>query len=505
MLPFQMKSLLVSNTTKKSIFFYFIFCIALQGFLSEILWSAPKGLKLKEEIDALVYRYKPKNSQVGISIFSISKAKPLYELNSRKPFVVASNMKLLTTATALVSLGPDFVYETKVFYRGDLSSRSKLQGDIIIQGSGDPNISGRFYNDEITAVPRSWAERVAEHGIKTITGDIIADDTIFDREFVCDSWPKDQLSEWYCAPVCGLSFNDNCIDIIVKPNRQPGGSASIQIEPETSYVKIFNTCKTTNLQSQHLYSLYRRPFTNSVYVKGSIWSKSGPQKVWITIHDPALYTATVFKEILENRGISVLGEARVVNASEKKMRHSSYALAVTNSSLRQSIEVTNKRSQGFYAEQIVKTVGAHIKNEGSFSAGLDVIRDFLAELGFSKNQYQIDDGSGLSKKNRLWPVMITTLLNYMYNHEDGDIFLQSLPISGVEGTLKNRLTQPPYKTRVRAKTGYILGTSTLSGYVETLEGEIVAFSILVNEISGGIRQAKHLQDAICRLLVENSY
>lgn len=489
--------------TKKSIFFCFILFISLHIFLSEILWSAPRGLR--EEIDSLIHKYKPKNSQLGISIFSISRSKPLYELNSRKPFVVASNMKLITTATALLFLGPDFVYETKVFCRGDLSSRSVLQGDIIIQGSGDPNISGRFYNGEITAVPRSWAKRIAEHGIKTITGDVIADDTIFDREFICDSWPKDQLSEWYCAPVCGLSFNDNCVDIIVKPNKEAGGQAWIQIEPKTSYVKIFNSCKTTNLQSKHLYSLHRRPFTNSIYVKGNVWSKSGAQKTWITIHDPALYTATVFKEILEERSINVFGEARVANASERKRKYNSYAFATTTSSLRQSIEVANKRSQGFYAEQIVKTVGAHIKNEGSFSAGLDVVRDFLAKLGFSKNQYQIDDGSGLSKKNKLWPLMITTLLNYMYNHEHGDIFVQSLPISGIDGTLKNRLSQAPYKTRVRAKTGYVLGASTLSGYVETVEGEILAFSILVNEIGGGVRQAKQLQDAICRLLVENRY
>ncbi|GJQ59714.1 MAG: peptidase M15 [Candidatus Scalindua sp.] len=412
-------------------------------------------------------------------------------------------MKLLTTATALVYLGPDFVYETKVFYRGVLSSRGKLQGDIVIQGSGDPNISGRFYSDEITAVPSSWAKSVEEYGIKTITGDVIGDDTIFDRKFICDSWPKDQLSEWYCAPVCGLSFNDNCIDIILNPNQELGGLAYVNTEPKTSYIKIFNTCKTTDLQSKHLYSVHRRPHTNSIYVKGHIWSKSGPQRAWVTIQDPALYTATVFKEILEDRGINVMGVARVGKASEKTGKNKLYTLAVTTSSLRQSIDVANKRSQGFYAEQLVKTVGAHIKKEGSFSAGLAVMGDFLAKLGFSKNQYQIDDGSGLSKKNRLSPLMITHLLRFMYNHEERDIFWESLSISGVDGTLKNRLTQAPYQSRVRAKTGYVLGTSTLSGYVESVKGEIIIFSILLNEIRGSIRQAKRLQDIICRLLVEH--
>ena len=500
-----MKFLPEINHTKKNLFFFcFILFVAHHSFLPENLWCTPKVRELKEEIDAIVYKYKPSGAHVGISIYSISKDRTLYTLNSHQSFVVASNMKLLTTAAALVYLGSDFVYETEIFSRGPLTSEGKLQGDIIILGSGDPNISGRFYHGKITAVPTLWAKRVEGRGIKVITGDIIADDSIFDREFICDSWPRDQLSEWYCAPVSGLSFNDNCMDIVVRPNKGSGSLASIQIEPTTSYVKIFNTCKTTSLQSEHLYSLYRKPFTNSIYVKGKIWSKSVPQKAWVTIHDPALYTATVFKEILEDRNIRVLGDARLVNSSDKNTKTELQKVAVTISSLRQSIDVANKRSQGFYAEQILKTLGAHIKKEGSFSAGLDVIKDFLSSLGFSAVQYQIHDGSGLSKKNRLTPMMVTKLLTYMYKHEDGDIFFQSLSVAGIDGTLRRRMNREPYRARIRAKTGYVLGTSTLSGYVETLKGEKVAFSILVNDVKGSIQKARLLQDAICMFLVDNN-
>ena len=92
----------------------------------------------------------------------------------------------------------------------------KLDGDIIIKGSGDPNISGRFFDGNVTAVPAYWADKIKKHGIQVVNGDIIADDSIFDREFVHSNWPKDQLSKWYCAPVSGLSFNDNCVDIIIE-------------------------------------------------------------------------------------------------------------------------------------------------------------------------------------------------------------------------------------------------------------------------------------------------
>jgi D-alanyl-D-alanine carboxypeptidase, serine-type, PBP4 family len=467
----------------------------------ENVWSSPENKKLKVGIDAILQKYKPKGTQVGISIFSVSKNKSLYKSNSNKQFVVASNMKLFTTATALVYLGAGFEYKTEILYRGDISVDGKLDGDIIIKGSGDPNISGRFFDGNVTAVPAYWADKIKERGIQVINGDIIADDSIFDREFVHSNWPKDQLSKWYCAPVSGLSFNDNCVDVMVRPGRNPAGLTSVEIEPETSYVKIINRCKTTTLKSKHSYSLYRKPFTNQINIKGNFWSKARPTKEWIAIHNPPLYMATVFKEILEGKNIRVMGEARVIDETDINARHRLNKLVITTSSLRQSITVANKRSQGFYAEQILKTLGAVINNEGSFSGGLDVMKDFLAKLGIPEDQYQLDDGSGLSKKNKLTPDTITTLLNYMYNHNNAGIFLKSLPISGTDGTLKKRLKDEPYKSRVMAKTGYVYGARTLSGYVKTLDEEIIAFSILVNKIKGGTWQAKRLQDVICRFLV----
>lgn len=491
-----------TNQIKNKIFFLFAIALIIShtAFV-EVVWCTPKEKGLERKINAILHKYKPKGTSVGISIISISKNKPLYKLNSNKTFVVASNMKLFTTATALIYLGPDYEYKTKIYYRGNISSSGELNGDILIKGSGDPNISGRFYDDKVTAIPTLWADKIKEQNIKIITGDIIADDSIFDREFIHESWPKDQLSEWYCAPVSGLSFNDNCINIIIKANKKPGTLAYVRTEPNTSYVKIINTCKITPLKSKHSYSLYRRPLTNQIYVKGHVWSKAQQQEQWITIHNPPLFIATVFKDILENMNIRIMGKARVINDSDFNTDHKLHQLTETTSYLRPAIKVTNKRSQGFYAEQILKTLGAQIKNEGSFSAGLYVIKDFLKKLGFSETQYQIADGSGLSKKNKITPKIITKLLYVMYRHKLSPIFLDSLPIAGIDGTLKNRMKKEPYRSRIKAKTGYVRGTSALSGYVKTLNEEIIAFSILVNKIKGGSWQAKQLQDAICRLLV----
>ena len=289
--------------------FFYIICL-------ENVWSTPGNEKLKKEIDAILQKYKPKGTHVGISIFSVSRNKSLYKSNSNKQFVVASNMKLFTTATALIYLGAGFEYKTEILYRGIISPDGNLDGDIIIKGSGDPNISGRFFDGKVTTIPAYWADSIKKHGIQVITGDIIADDSIFDREFVHENWPKDQLSEWYCAPVSGLSLNDNCIDIILRPNSNPGGLALVEIKPDTSYVKVNNKCKTTTLKSKHFYSLYRKPFTNMINIKGNFWSKAQPGKEWIAIHNPPLYMTTVFKEILEGKNVRVMGVARVIDEAD---------------------------------------------------------------------------------------------------------------------------------------------------------------------------------------------
>ena len=490
----------MKQSKSKNLFFPLIILIISCIVCVESTWCASEE-GLKKEINSVLHKHKPKGSSVGISIFSISEGIPLYKLNSEKTFIVASNMKLFTTAAALVYLGPDFEYKTSISYRGSISSSEELNGDIIIKGSGDPNISGRFYEYDVTAVPDFWANSIIKRGIKTITGDIIADDSIFDRDFIRESWPQDQLSEWYCAQISGLSFNDNCIAVEVKPNKNPGSPVYVQTTPKTSYAKIVNDCKTTALKKKHLFSLYRKPLTNQIHIKGNIWSESEPQGEYITVHNPPLYAATVFKEILERNNIRIMGNARVVNDSDLNTEQELHGLTQANSRLGLAVKVTNKRSQGFYAEQILKTMGAHIKQEGSFSAGLDVIRDFITELGFSKDQYQIDDGSGLSGKNKLTPGMIIELLRFMYIHKHGRVFIDSLPVSGIDGTLENRLKEEPYKSRVRAKTGYLNKVSTLSGYIRTLDEEVIVFSILVNDIKGSTWQAKRLQNEICKLLV----
>jgi len=326
-----------------------------------------------------------------------------------------------------------------------------------------------------------WVDAVEGIGINVVAGDIVADESIFDREYVCSSWPEDQLSKWYCAQVCGLSFNDNCINVAVMPGKRLNDPVRVILDPQTDYVKIINSCKTTDKKSKHLFSLFRKTGTNEIYLKGRFWKGSGRRTAWITVDNPSLFLVTVFKELLVKRGIEAHGIVRMVDDSDSAVLENAEKIVCTVSTMRQVIDVANTRSQNLYAEHILKTSGANAGKQGSFTSGLNVIREMISLTGHSPEEYVVIDGSGLSKKNRLTAEIITGLLCYMYKHKYGKVFMASLPVSGLKGTLKKRLKEPAYKARIKAKTGYIAGASALSGYAETLSGELLAFSILVND------------------------
>ncbi len=487
--------------TLKVHFNTFILVFICSVFVTEFLEAkATSPTDLDSRIQILLKNPSLKNVSCGISVVSIKKNTPLFSYRDNDLFCIASNMKLLTTAAAIEYLGPDFEYRTSVDAHGVITASGELKGDIIIRGSGDPNLSGRFYNGNITSVPESWANAIRNRGIRKVTGDIIADDSVFDRIYTNPNWPENQLSAWYCAPSCGLSFNDNCVDITLISDKKPGNIVTLLVEPSTSYFAIINKCVNTSKKKEHAYSIYRKPGTNQIFIKGKFWINASPEKTWVNVHNPALYLATVFKEILEKKGTIVQGCARVIDETDS-FNSDLEKITATVSTMKQTILVMNKNSQNFYAEQILKTLGLQIKGRGSSNAGIEVLHAFMKKLGFAPDEYQIEDGSGLSKGNKLSPRIITTLLTHMNEHPYRDVLYDSLPVSGIDGGLRHRMISSRYKNKIHAKTGYIAKTSALSGYIDTLNGDTLAFSILMNNFKdlGAIRK---IQDNICQILVD---
>ncbi|MFQ5351214.1 MAG: D-alanyl-D-alanine carboxypeptidase/D-alanyl-D-alanine-endopeptidase, partial [Thermoanaerobaculia bacterium] len=215
--------------------------------------------------------------------------------------------------------------------------------------------------------------------------------------------------------------------------------------------------------------------------------------------DPLAYFGAALRQALAEEGVAVSGEMRpAADLPAGPWRR----LAEHRSDLLTTVEVILKRSQNFYAESLVKTLGAELCGEGSWEAGLQVLAGYLDGIGIPPGDYELADGSGMSRGNRMSPRQLTWLLSYLHGRPLRREFIRSLSYSGEpELPWERRLAKPPYRGNVFAKTGGLNGVSTLSGYAKGSSGRLYAFSILMNG-AGERWRAKRAQDRILRTLID---
>jgi D-alanyl-D-alanine carboxypeptidase/D-alanyl-D-alanine-endopeptidase (penicillin-binding protein 4) len=466
---------------------------------------------LRAQLDTLFSDPRFSNAFWGVLIQSLDSGEILYARNQNKGFMPASNMKLFTTATALARLGADFRYETRIAYQGELDAAGTLHGDVIIIGSGDPSISGRysrylgtrFTTDDILD---RWVDAFTSAGICKIEGNIIGDDDIFVDDAYGDTWEIGYIQDWYAAPSDGLSMNDNCYDLTITPAQIVGAPATIQILPLPSYNPVSDDVITTASGAKRFISFWRNPYGNAVSFKGLMPLGAKPYREFASVYNGTLYAATLLRNKLIQRGIAVSGEAKDIDDfPDKKSRFhpDRYQLIHSHFSppISKIITIINKPSQNFYADMLLKTLGARFKGEGSFRKGADALRQFLGEIGVpAVQQFDMHDGSGLSRKNLVQPRQTVALLRHMMRRPDGMVFYDSLPIAGVDGTIRWRMRGTAAEGNVHAKTGYIDRARALSGYVFTRDREWLVFSMMANNYTVPTADVEAVQDRVCALL-----
>jgi D-alanyl-D-alanine carboxypeptidase/D-alanyl-D-alanine-endopeptidase (penicillin-binding protein 4) len=463
--------------------------------------------KLRLELNEIFDEPAFSNAHWGVIVQSLKNGETLYSRNPHKNFIPASNMKLFTTATALVKLGPDFRYCTKFYTTGSVDETGVLHGDLIIVGCGDPTITGRYYKGEITKPMEYWADSLMARRITSIDGNIIGDDNLFDEEILGEGWAWDYQSDWYAAQISALSFNDNCIDIFFAAGDTIGFPAKYQLLPETNYVQIINRVLTVGNGSEKQVSFNRKRGTNQVEIKGTISINSPTKRDWFSVENPTLFTATIFKQIIERRGIRVSGSVYDIDDFDGyayQQDQESLLFKYMSPPLWEILETINKVSQNLYAELVLRTLGLQFRGIGNAKNGIEVVKEFLQSIGINTEQFLMYDGSGLSRLNMITPTHIIKLLRFMRNHGHGEYFYSSLPIAGVDGTIKNRMVQTAAEGNVRAKTGYVGHVRALSGYVTTADKEELGFSIIANNYSVPTSMANLIQDLVCERLANFS-
>lgn len=481
--------------------------------------TAPLGQRLDAIFDAPQWE----NARWGVIVQDLETSKILYDRDGEKSFMPASNMKLFTTAAALVTLGESCTFETNIYATGTTDSRGVLNGNIYIIGSGDPSISGRYLEDKsTTGILAEWAGAIKTAGITRIEGDIIGDDDIFDDSFIAGSWQYDYLQEWYAAENSGLAINDNCWDIIVEPRQSIARQETAdedgllrtsvgKIDPlKTSYYTVSiadveaipdnDNSTTAPKEEEARLSISRLPESNQIFLSGTIEEDSAPVKEWGSIHNGTLFTVTLLAEELQRQGITVTGKPVDIDdinsqmSEELKKKPGTLIHSHLSPPLSRILPIVNKPSQNFYADMLLKAVGAHAHDLGSWSNGESVVKDLLTTVGVNPGSLNMADGSGLSRRNLIEPRQALALLVYMYGRPDFEIFEGSLPVMGVDGTLRSRMKGTPAEGNVKAKTGTIGGVRALSGYLTANNGNRLAFSMIANNYYTPTSEASEAQN-----------
>ena len=481
----------------------FILMVSRCAYIRPFQQSRTPADQLKAELDQIFNEPAFSNAYWGVVVQSLKNGEYLYLRNHHKNFIPASNMKLFTTAAALVKLGPEFRYSTKFYINGSIDQNGILHGDLIIAGSGDPTITGRYYKGNIHDPLEFWIDSLRAQNITAIEGDIIGDDNYFAEEIMGEGWAWDYQSDWYAAQISALSFNDNCMSIYFAAGDTIGYPAKYHLLPETDYVHIINKVSTVRNGLEKEITFNRKRGTNQVEIRGTISIDSSPKRDLFSVENPTLFTTTVFKQILERNGILVSGSPRDIDDLEDYIYQQDQANLIFryfSPLLWEIVETINKVSQNLYAELLLRTLGAYFHGIGDARHGIEVVKEFLQSIGIYSEQFLMVDGSGLSRLNMITPNHVVKLLRFMRRHASGEYFYKSLPIAGVDGTLKNRMQQTTAEGNVRAKTGYVGYVRALSGYITTADNEELAFSIIANNYSVPTPMANLIQDLVCERL-----
>ena len=464
-------------------------------------WAQGQTSAFKSAVNAQVAAARKIAPELGVHVVAVEEGQEVYSFNPQTRRIIASNTKLFTSAAALDLLGPGFFFETEIQARGEVHG-GILEGDLAVIGGGDPNLSGRQYNGDSFGAFREWARALKAAGIERVRGELLLVRGFFDNQWVHPDWPRNQLTRWYEAPVSALSFNDNCVLVKVRPGPSPGKPARVKAVPDLPFFNIRSTAGTTGRSKWaglRIDRLTGNGEANTLTVSGNIYRRTESVDKWVAVADPVDYFGAALRQALLEEGIVVEGRT---NSSAALYGQGWRRIHTHRTDLLTVLEVINKRSQNFYAESVIKLLGARLCGQGSWEKGTEVVREFLAGLGLA-GTYRLADGSGMSRNNRFTPTQITQLLRHMFFHSRGTEFVQTLPYSGEPDlSWSKRLAKAPYRGNVLAKTGTLSGVSTLSGYAKAVSGKIYAFSILCNRARSNW-QAKQAQDRIVRAIIDH--
>ena len=437
----------------------------------------------------------------------------IVDINASDLLVPASNMKLISTGTALHALGGDYRYRTAVAYDGNIVE-GVLIGDLYIIGGGDPTIASK---DSIAAPVEHtfalWERMIRDAGINEVDGRVIGTSGSFFTGMAEEpSWMWSDIGTYYGAGVTGLMFHENVQSFNVSAGTEVGAPVKISPSyPVAPWMEFRYECSTGKAGTGDQLYMYTSDLSPVAEVRGTFAVDRKPKRVDCSNKFPELTCAHYFSEWLADHGITCSKEAADTRLREAAEPDSLVIIGQTSSpTLRRIAFETNHASNNLYAETLLKTLGKELRNEGCYDSSYVAVKNVLKDLGVDTSRgIRIQDGSGLSRQNFVSPDFFCRYLEAMMGQECFEDFVESLPSPGGTGTLASNMKNYPAETkaRIKAKSGSMNGVRCYSGYIIPSEGckdDTIVFSIMVNNSTQPTWKVRPLLDKIMGLLAEQN-
>jgi D-alanyl-D-alanine carboxypeptidase/D-alanyl-D-alanine-endopeptidase (penicillin-binding protein 4) len=439
------------------------------------LFAGPASAEenFKTELQKIIKRSGIPESDLGLYVTSGEgeHQEVVLDINAKKKMIPASISKVATASATLEYFPPGYKFKTDLLSAGEIQDKT-LKGDLILRGSGDPG----FVSENMWFLVNNFKR----NEIQKVEGDIVVDDTFFDQKRYDTSRQPERVDRAYDAPVGAMSFNWNSVNIFVRPGSKPGEPAKVFLDPENDYVRLVNKTTTTAGNDSNVVAsrVEDKNFGGDViHVSGKIGKSAKEVVIFKNITQPDLWAGYNLKSFLAQRGILVTGKIRVGKAPEKAV-----VLAEAESkAIEQSVADMNKFSNNYVAEMLTKNMGALKGQQGTLDAGMEMINAHLKKLGLPEDQYYFQNPSGLTRDNKISPYgMWKVILHLRNDFKVQPEFLSSLPIAGIDGTLKKRMKNSPGERWVRAKTGFLTNVVALAGYAGRSDGRVFTFTFIFN-------------------------
>lgn len=424
---------------------------------------------IARDIEKIIKTSKVGPAGLGIAIGDPVRGKILFEKNARSPLIPASVTKVITGASVFRLFPPGTKVKTELVSEAAIEGDT-LKGDLCLRGGGDPGFVSESMWFLVNAFKRT--------GVVTVSGDVLVDSSLFDEARFDESRQKERVDRAYDAPVSAMSFNWNSVNVFIRPAAKAGEPALVTIDPENDYVKLTGKVMTSaGAGNEVMVDRRGGKDGDTVTVGGKIGVNAKEVVVYKNITNPDQWAGANLKSFLAQRGIGVKGGVRSgrCGANMKVLAESE------SQPIERMLADMNKFSNNYVAEMLTKLMASTEKKPATIAQGMKMIHDFTGSLGLPDEQVKLVNPSGLTRENRLSAFALMRVLeNLQKDFRLMPELFVSLPIAGVDGTLKKRMKNSPGERWVRAKTGYLDGVVSLAGYAGNGQGRVFPFAMIYN-------------------------